>query len=67
MLGSEVHPEGGTLMRRARVSLFLLAAFLTPTLFALTTGSIVGRVTDDSGGGLPGVTVAAKGHALQGT
>ena len=35
--------------------------------FAQTTGSIVGVVTDDAGGPLPGVTVEAKGPSLQGT
>ncbi len=34
---------------------------------AQTTGGIVGRVTDDAGGGLPGVTVEATSPALQGT
>ena len=32
---------------------------------AQTTGSIVGRVTDESGGSLPGVTVTATSPALQ--
>ena len=32
---------------------------------AQTTASIVGRVTDESGGILPGVTVTATGPALQ--
>jgi len=32
-----------------------------------TTGGIVGRVTDDAGGSLPGVTVEAAGPSLQGT
>ena len=49
---------------------------LTPFLLALTlcgaavraqtTGGIEGRVTDEEGGVLPGVTVEAKGAALQG-
>jgi hypothetical protein len=34
---------------------------------AQTTGGIVGRVTDDQGGALPGVTVEARSPALQGT
>jgi hypothetical protein len=35
-------------------------------LAAQTTGSVSGRVTDSSGGALPGVTVEAKSTALQG-
>jgi hypothetical protein len=34
---------------------------------AQTTGGIVGRVTDEGGGSLPGVTVEATSPALQGT
>jgi hypothetical protein len=53
----------------------ILRALLTIILFACatsahagqaqTTGSIVGRVTDESGAVLPGVTVTAKSPALQ--
>jgi len=54
-------------MRKALgVSLLLLLA-VAPVCLAQTTGSIVGVVTDDAGGPLPGVTVEAKGPALQGT
>ena len=42
----------------------LLAAALP--LSAQTTGSISGRVSDENGGALPGVTVEARGAALQG-
>jgi len=42
----------------------LLAAF---PLIAQTTGSIVGRATDEAGAGLPGVLVEATGPALQGS
>ena len=54
---------------RSRVPLLLsILPFLTGTiLFAQTTGTVAGRVTDDTGAGLPGVTVEAKGVALQGT
>jgi outer membrane receptor for ferrienterochelin and colicin len=45
---------------------FFAALFLTGSLFAQTTGSISGRVTDSSGGALPGVTVEARGPAVQG-
>ena len=34
---------------------------------AQTTGSLIGRATDESGGALPGVTVEAKSPSLQGT
>src|SRR4051794_9501160 len=55
------------LLRRSLLSLvFLFAfAFVAPA-GAQTTGGIVGRVTDEGGGVLPGVTVEATGPALQG-
>src|SRR6266704_1871012 len=53
-------------MRRVAASFFLFLLALSPVL-AQTTGSIVGVVTDDSGAPLPGVTVEARGPALQGT
>ena len=34
---------------------------------AQTTGGLAGRVSDDNGGALPGVTVTATSAALQGT
>ena len=37
-----------------------------PLALAQTTGDIVGRVTDEQGGVLPGVTVEARGPAFQG-
>src|SRR5438105_10493187 len=53
--------------RRPILFLVLLSCLLTPLfLRAQTTGSVVGRVTDDQGGGLPGVTVEARGAALPG-
>ena len=57
-------------MRRASVGLFCLVAFLASAGAALaqrTTGSIIGRVTDDSGAVLPGVTVTIKGETIVGT
>jgi outer membrane receptor for ferrienterochelin and colicin len=53
-------------MRRVAGSFFLFLLALSP-VFAQTTGSIVGVVTDDAGAPLPGVTVEARGPALQGT
>jgi hypothetical protein len=45
-----------------------LAVFLgwVASASAQTTGGIVGRVVDEDGGGLPGVTVEAKSPSLQG-
>ncbi|MGH9365325.1 MAG: carboxypeptidase regulatory-like domain-containing protein, partial [Thermoanaerobaculia bacterium] len=54
-------------MRRLAAVLSLALLILSaPALLAQTTGSIVGRVTDESGGVLPGVTVEARSPALQG-
>jgi hypothetical protein len=55
-------------MSRFRIRLLPLPVLLLPlSLFAQTTGSVIGRVTDDNGSGLPGVTVEAKSSALQGS
>jgi outer membrane receptor for ferrienterochelin and colicin len=54
-------------MRRLPAILVLVLLALPTISFAQTTGSVVGVVTDDSGGPLPGVTVEARGVALQGT
>jgi hypothetical protein len=40
---------------------------LAAAVSAQTTGGIVGRVTDEQGGVLPGVTVEARSPALQGS
>jgi len=53
------------LLSRCVLSGALLIA-LAAAGFAQTTGGIVGRVTDEQGGVLPGVTVEARGPALQG-
>jgi hypothetical protein len=45
----------------------ILALFTAPALFAQTTGSLSGRITDSSGVPLPGVSVEVKSPALQGT
>jgi hypothetical protein len=50
--------------RAVRVLLF---AFVALPLAAQTTGSIAGRVTDQQGGAIPGVSVEAKSAAMQGT
>jgi len=54
------------LLGRYVLSGALLIALATAG-FAQTTGGIVGRVTDEQGGVLPGVTVEARGPALQGS
>jgi hypothetical protein len=56
-------------LRRSLLSLVLLFAFLAAPspAAAQTTGGIVGRVTDEGGGVLPGVTVEATSPALQGS
>jgi hypothetical protein len=52
---------------RRRLLPFVLLLSFTATLAAQTTGGIVGRVTDDAGGVLPGVAVEAKSPSLQGS
>ena len=56
-------------MRRSIASLACLIALVAalPAFAQRTTGSIVGTVTDDTGGVLPGVTVTIKGPAIVGT
>ena len=50
---------------RGLFAIALLSALAAP-LSAQTTGSISGRVADENNGPLPGVTVSARGAALQG-
>jgi hypothetical protein len=52
--------------RRCLLLVVLLLTVAVPSA-AQTTGSIVGRITDEGGGVLPGVTVEAKSPSLQGT
>ena len=54
-------------MRKVLGILVLALAAASSISLAQTTGSIVGVVTDDSGGPLPGVTVEARSPSLQGT
>jgi hypothetical protein len=49
------------------VVLLLLNVLAIATAAAQTTGTIVGRVADEGGGVLPGVSVEATGPALQGS
>ena len=51
---------------RYTIALLLFLSCATGAL-AQTTGGLVGRVTMEAGGGRQGVTVEAKGPALQGT
>jgi hypothetical protein len=53
-------------LRRRSLSLGVLLLALGLSVSAQTTGSIVGRVTDEQEGVLPGVTVEARSPALQG-
>jgi outer membrane receptor for ferrienterochelin and colicin len=54
-------------MRKVLGIIVLALAAASSISLAQTTGSIVGVVTDDSGGPLPGVTVEARSPSLQGT
>jgi outer membrane receptor for ferrienterochelin and colicin len=54
-------------MRKRSFSMaFLFFAFSAAVATAQTTGEIVGRVTDEQGGALPGVAIEARSTALQG-
>lgn len=53
-------------LRRCLLSIVLLLGVVAVAA-AQTTGGIVGRVTDEGGGVLPGATVEAKSPALQGS
>ncbi|MGH9363306.1 MAG: carboxypeptidase regulatory-like domain-containing protein, partial [Thermoanaerobaculia bacterium] len=54
-------------LQRSFVLSLLLAASAAAAVSAQTTGEIVGRVTDEQGGVLPGATVEARSPALQGS
>lgn len=53
-------------MRHFRLAFPLVLLLLATSAFAQTTGGLSGRVTDSTGGSLPGVTVEARSPALQG-
>jgi len=53
-------------LRRCLLPIGILLAMAGSAL-AQTTGGVVGRVTDEAGGVLPGVTVEARSPALQGS
>ena len=54
-------------MRSFLRAALLALGFLAATLgLAQTTGDIVGRVTDEQGGALPGATIEARSPAFQG-
>src|SRR5918993_373166 len=44
----------------------LLLASIVPAAAQRTTGEIIGKITDDSGGFLPGVTVTIRGAGVAG-
>src|SRR5262245_429397 len=52
-------------IRRVLTIVFSLGLFAAGTAAAQEAASIVGRVTDESGGVMPGVTVTAKSPSLQ--
>src|SRR5437763_3266387 len=52
-------------LRRSILAAAIL--LIAASALAQTTGSIAGKVTDSSGGSLPGVTVEARSPALQGS
>src|SRR4029450_8790151 len=62
--------RGGRAMSRDRTALTALVIFLSCLLAesarSQTTGAIGGRVTDSSGGALPGAAVEARSASLQG-
>src|SRR5712691_11187342 len=53
-------------MKRLAILLLVVLALSPRFLPGQTTGSVIGRVMDDQGGGLPGATVEARGAALPG-
>ena len=60
--------EGGMRMNKKALSILLMyiLLLLTGPLFAQETGEIIGKVTDDEGVGLPGVSITATSPNLQG-
>ena len=52
---------------RRRLPMLALLVWFTGAVWAQTTGTVAGKVTDEAGGALPGVVVEAKGPALQGS
>ncbi len=54
------------MQRFSSFALFACIALVSSLSFAQTTGDIVGHVTDEQGGALPGVSVEARGPAFQG-
>jgi outer membrane receptor protein involved in Fe transport len=56
----------GTLLRALATALVAVCLISTASAWA-QTGSVSGRVSDENGSGLPGVSVTAKSPALQGT
>ena len=55
-------------MQRAvsAVILSLVVGLAAPVAGQRTSGDIIGKVTDSTGGALPGVTVTLRGPAMQG-
>ena len=53
-------------LRTGAALLLLLLALSAPTAAQQTTGEIIGKITDDSGAFLPGVTVTIRGAGVAG-
>ncbi len=53
-------------LRTGAALLLLLLASSAPTAAQQTTGEIIGKITDDSGAFLPGVTVTIRGAGVPG-
>ena len=52
---------------KAGLSVLMLMLLAGPAMAQRTTGEIIGKVTDESGALLPGVTVTLRGAAVAGT
>src|SRR6185295_16738421 len=65
--GHSVQNSEGTMNTLRSTAVACLILIGSSTVFAQTSGSLVGRAADESGGVLPGVTVEARSSALQGS
>ena len=63
-IGLKEGNEMSTFFKRAFS--FAACLFFVSSLFAIQTGEIIGKVTDDTGAPLPGVVITAKSPSLQG-
>src|ERR671935_477746 len=54
-------------MKRLCVVLLVILGFAAPAIAQRTTGEIIGKIVDESGSVLPGVTVTLRGAGVAGT